>query len=883
MHLFKLLKPNTTILTPNSRLSVAVQKQFQTAQLEQQKTWWQSLDVLPITSWIERTWKEISAKDIATTPLLLKSNQENILWEEIIRKSSAYDFLLQKTATAELAKSAWETLQAWQVDIHDAALNITDDSNAFQAWATEYTQLTAEHNWINKSSLPDYIMPKLLAKQLTPPAQIILIGFTEISPQYKNLLNTYEKLGTEIIHYQSPRTAKSIQKISLTDEENEIRTMARWAKAIYDQKPENKPYYIGCVILNLDKLRSKVLQIFCETFSLPNTFTFDNRTLPFNITAGQYLLDFPVIRTAFDLLELHQDDIALDKFSNILRSPFVGDAEHEQIKRAYFETKLRNANAATIDLTQLIEKNSQYNFPNSCPKLAKRFIQFNDRLTQLNKAMPVSEWVNHFLHLLNLLGWPGERSINSFEFQVVDSWLELLNEFRTFDDILGPQKFSKALYYLNQITAKKVFQPKTPEVPIQILGILEAVELPFEHLWIMGLDDTRWPASPKPNPLIPQSLQKKLQMPHSTAEREFIYCKQLMQQIEHSANQIIYSHALKNDGTELQPSSLLSQIKEVKLEDLHLHNYLTPAETIYAKKELETLADNHAPALHENEEVRGGTHIFKQQAACPFKAFAELRLHARRLETPTLGLRPIDRGNIVHKALELVWQTIKTSDALIKLTEQDLQTVIQQAAHDAIHTNIAEQIKNPRYIALEQQRLEKLLFDWLQIEKERPAFEVIAQEHERIISIGKIDLTVRVDRIDALNDGTHMIIDYKTGKNNEIQNWFGSRPDEPQLPLYCITDNGEAIAISFAQLHPADLKFIGVAKRDVGVKTIKLLAETNSAQSAIWPHQIEEWRNVLEKLADDFSQGVATVDPKKQEETCSLCNLQPLCRIHEQK
>ncbi len=89
-----------------------------------------------------------------------------------------------------------------------------------------------------------------------------------------------------------------------------------------------------------------------------------------------------------------------------------------------------------------------------------------------------------------------------------------------------------ALEQLSQLTFNTIFQPQTPETPIQILGALEAAELPFKHLWVMQMDDSLWPSAPKPNPLLPSRLQKKYQMPHAAAERELFYCKKLTEQFK---------------------------------------------------------------------------------------------------------------------------------------------------------------------------------------------------------------------------------------------------------------------------------------------------------------------------------------------------------------
>jgi len=38
---------------------------------------------------------------------------------------------------------------------------------------------------------------------------------------------------------------------------------------------------------------------------------------------------------------------------------------------------------------------------------------------------------------------------------------------------------------------------------------------------------------------------------------------------------------------------------------------------------------------------------------------------------------------------------------------------------------------------------------------------------------------------------------------------------------------------------------------------------------------------VLNKLGDDFYEGIAIVDPKDKDKTCTRCRLESLCRINE--
>jgi hypothetical protein len=52
--------------------------------------------------------------------------------------------------------------------------------------------------------------------------------------------------------------------------------------------------------------------------------------------------------------------------------------------------------------------------------------------------------------------------------------------------------------------------------------------------------------------------------------------------------------------------------------------------------------------------------VFQYQAACPFRAFVELRLGAEDLEVPVPGLDARQRGTLIHAALEVFWTEVRT-------------------------------------------------------------------------------------------------------------------------------------------------------------------------------------------------------------------------------
>jgi hypothetical protein len=127
--------------------------------------------------------------------------------------------------------------------------------------------------------------------------------------------------------------------------------------------------------------------------------------------------------------------------------------------------------------------------------------------------------------------------------------------------------------------------------------------------------------------------------------------------------------------------------------------------------------------------------------------------------------------------------------------------------------------------------------------------------------------------MDKLADGTHAIIDYKTGSRATPNDWMGERPEEPQLPLYVVSAQEPVSAVAFAKLKTGDMKFAGFSQNEKEIPGVK------PAKS--WSGLVQYWKTELEGLATGFAEGEASVDPKKGLATCRNCDLQPLCRVHE--
>ncbi len=385
-------------------------------------------------------------------------------------------------------------------------------------------------------------------------------------------------------------------------------------------------------------------------------------------------------------------------------------------------------------------------------------------------------------------------------------------------------------------------------------------------------------------------------MPHASPERERRYAGRLSELFLHSADRVVISAPSSLDDNPIRPSTLFDDWPVQPLEAVlgrPLHS-LEPGVEIRRRyrdsARLETWQAGPAPPLDDSEAVRGGTAILTDQSACPFRAFARHRLRLQSPPEPGPGLTPAERGELLHRALELLWKTIGSRSGLEALTPESLDDHSEQASRYAVEQGAARAGTRgfgARFQAVETHRLKKLLLAWLREERKRADFEVIATESRHPLRFAGLALNTRVDRIDRLADGSQLIIDYKSGYCTPGQ-WWGPRPEQPQLPLYALlldASNGAAVnAIAFAEVSPRRCQFKGVGDQSLPESALQWNARIQSESgSRDWAEQKQHWHAALTALAEGFTSGAADVDPKhppaQSPRTCQYCDLGPVCRI----
>lgn len=887
------LESGATILTANRRLARFIKTQFDEAQRSRGRVVWHSPDILPWTSWIERCWDALStriAQDAGNeSGMLLSAVQEQSLWESIVADYvQAGDRLLQVPATARNAATAWRLMRVWHLDLPTDLSLLSADVLAFSGWSKQYAAACSKQGWLDHARLPDLVEAGCRNGRVALPARLYLAGFDELTPQQLQLLATLDEMGCPNVVLEPEANGSDAVRTRFADAEAEISAVAAWVHGLLENCPGES---IGIVVPDLNGLKGSITRIF-DDILLPKMVlpdAADKIERPYNMSLGSGLTDFPIIHAALLGLELIDGKLSLEKAGSLMRTAFIAGAETEMAKRSLLDAKLRNMGELEVPLATLLSLAKSHNAeaiprPYTSPMLAERLEKLIPLLAQLKRVKQrPSVWGIQFKLILNELGWPGERALSSEEYQAAGAWRDVLTEFSSLDVVLSDISCSSAFEHLRRLTAEAMFQPETEQVPVQILGTLEAANMLFDHVWVLGVHDEAWPSAAHPNPFLPLNLQRDLGLPHSSAARELAFAQHITSRMRASAPNVIFSYPEREGDRALRPSPLIHDLPEVDGATLAVASAPSYARLIHVASDLEQMEDNQGPALQENGLTRGGTGLFKQQAACPFRAFGEYRLSAATLEEGRIGLSPAERGTLLHRSLELAWDELKSHVQLCEASEDEITALISKAVKGAVGEMARSRPSTftQRFTELECNRLAHLLTQWLAIEKQRTPFVVLASERQQAVTMGGISVNAKIDRMDELEDGTQVIIDYKTNQPN-VKHWFGERPEEPQLPLYCAASGQNVKSVLFAQIRLGDMGFKGLSVSEGAVPGIVPFAETDFGKEfGTWEQMLASWKLVLNQLGEDFKQGKALVDPKQFPKTCAYCDLGPLCRINE--
>ena len=867
MGLFEVVGEGALYLTANHRLAAHLRTLYGKQEQQAGRTVWRTPDVLPLSVWVEREWRRAWPKQV-----LLSGAQALAVWEQIVAEDAQSASLMNPHQVAERAWSAWGLVRGWRLD-PDNWEGGSAECAGFSRWAKRYRKLCTQRKWADRYDATDWVIKAIKTGDFAPPSELIHAGFDDLSEQEKELFAALEAAGIRVSEWPRIVHEKAVvQRLAADDVKAEATLAARWVRA---RLTDNHQADIGIVVPDLGSARFHLIRALRDQLAPAAVADWDAQP-PVNFSLGRPLSDLPVIAHALLVLGVGEAAVDMARLGRIVRSPFLAGAEDEYSERAQAMEHMVNGGFVRLSLADLNTRLGDTGFP--VDELQKRVADWVRIVGRQRKPLPAGAWAAAFDGLLWQLGWPGEGANDERSRQGIRHWKKLLSEFATLDAVGTPLSRAEAARLLARMAAEAVFQP-SGQSQVKVLGTLEAAGLSFDHLWVMGLSDNAWPQATGPNPFVPYAVQREKKLPHGTPEGELAFARGITERLLAAAPEVVVSHPKQVEGREVRASPLIADVKTVEAADLMLAEDVRFVTAICQAGGTEPVIDRPAPAVPGGVTSHGGASLFADQAACPFKGFATHRLAARAPEEPWLGFDNRERGTLPHQVLELVWNELGDQATLVACSPKQLAELVKKSVEQVLENkDDARKGRSGPFVENERERLTRLTLDWLDVDRARPVpFTVVATERSETPFIGGVTVRLKVDRIDRLEGGGELLIDYKTGRASK-SGWNGERPEAPQLPLYAVTREDDIAGLAFGKLKREEgkpLKYDGVS-RIPGA-----LAEKSKGEEAeAWQERLDGWKTAITNLAMEFAAGRADVAPENPE-ACRYCNLKILCRVAE--
>ncbi|HEY5809022.1 MAG TPA: hypothetical protein VIT67_13695 [Povalibacter sp.] len=873
MSLNSLLQQGVTVLTASRRLQHALRLAFARHAHAQGLTVWPTPRALPWTTWLRQQHLELRPSASIQRRVLTPA-QATVLWNDVVASSRLATDLLNPANAARLAARSWRRLNEYLIPLEGVRDFETPEAEALYAWCTAFSRRCAGIGAIDEASLAQWAWES----ELMPREPVAFAGFDALPAGLARLAERWRDAGIlRELPVEPMRAQTSV--IAAADVASELDLAARWAR----EQSQNGQRTIGVIMADLQLRRGEVRRVFEDVFAPGARRTLSaGPALPLVIAAPAPLSSYPLVDAATLILQLALGGASSTLAGRLLRSPFLRGGHTEQSVRAQADVTLREEQRERWDWFKV----EQWASVHSCDRLAIDARAACAEVRQLPNNASASEWAQRFHALLQSVGWPGDRTPDSIEHQTLGKFHEALAQFGTLDLVAGRMNLQRAVRQFQDLLNDTQFEAESSEGAITVIDASTSAGMQFDAVWVTGLDAERWPAAAHPDPLIPLELQRRALLPEASAAGLLTQARAQLARWRASADTLTLSWPQRNGDVELARSPLLNEFAGANEPASLQSPTIALRDAIFmARPVFEYLRDERAPVLPPRA-ARGGARTIELQSRCPFRAQAEVRLAARPMPRVSLAIEPMDRGAILHRVLEDIWRHLQRQDVLLAQDEATLESRVRASAERHAHHALApDSPHRVRLTALEIESVVRLVMRLLRVERERPPFAVQLAEASEQYEIGGLSVTLRPDRIDVLEGGGELLIDYKLGDSHRRQDWLEVLPGRmrrPQLPLYGLAHANGLRGLTYVVLAPGAVEYRGWSDGTSigpGVPPYPVGTRIDLGDPGDWEALLHQWRFSLTRLAQQYVAGEAQVDPLPQE--CATCHLSTFCRIHE--
>ncbi len=333
---------------------------------------------------------------------------------------------------------------------------------------------------------------------------------------------------------------------------------------------------------------------------------------------------------------------------------------------------------------------------------------------------------------------------------------------------------------------------------LQVMGFLETRALDFKNIYITNVNEGILPLDGKGPSFLPYNLRKGFGLP-TNIEREAMYAYYFYRLIQRAQNvTLIYCNSSSDQALERSRYILQLIYSNAKIEQLTMPSTirLSAPSNLCIEKTDEVMAcmtKYLVDGNNDNAKALSPSSLITYQK-CPLLFYLQSVLSLREGDEFEEEIDARVLGNIFHKAAETLYNEISnerkttiTEEILDRtasnneLIDKHLQNAFICVLQNNKHNN---DFKIEGRNALIFEILHDYIVATLKYDKQHAPIKIVALEENYYATIDvqfnnqqhKVKVGGTIDRVDIDKNGTHRIVDYKTGSNDiqfeSINNFF---------------------------------------------------------------------------------------------------------------
>lgn len=857
------LAAGRTIIVPNRQRAAAVRLAYAWVQRAAGNLVWATPDVIAWDAWLARELLRVRQLR-GSGSVFLNVSQQHVLWQTVLASladSAERAEFLQSHADAIAA--AARLTREWRLEW--SATGVPEEALLLARALQRMDEYCHERGaFIPALARTDQLM------QLEP-TSLAFAGFHSLTPRQQEVAELFARAGRTVSHLRHAEQAAAPRAVSYPNAAAEFAAMGAWCRARLDAEPESRLL----IIYTDPRTRPAVIREAIADALDPLREDAAARGLV-ALEGGQPLLHQPLVAAGIALSRLGAEELDYGLLGSVLLSPFFDlGPEGDRVRLDLWLRRRLPQRAARADIVAQLLKVAE-----PLDAVATRLLGVLtavENCWRAGRARPF-EWAFRLTAALRAAGHPGTRPLTSEETQAWQRWLAAVEEFASLDALVEPMGVEAALGRLEALLNRVQHQAATGDAAVTVTSWRDDPIVGYDGIWVGGLGEMQSPEPPRPDAFIPLATQRSAALPQVSSTTRLAAARlQYANWAARAGGELVLSYPRVEGDLEVAPSILLQHLRiEPQANDRRPWLALGQATSELSELALPPIV---APGL-----LRAGSRLPELQRECPFRAQAELRLGAEGLVEPRIGIDPRLRGTLLHRALDLLWQRIGSSAAL---RSRPLEAWLPEIDAALVRTLEAGEWAygappTARELDREKDRCRDLLLEALKLEARRGMdFQIEAGERQLVWPVANANLNLRIDRVDRLQGGGRVVIDYKTGSRAALD-LIGDNARPVQLLAYLDALEGESrtgdiSALALLKLVPGKSEF-----RAAEDGRAQLPVPRSSRQSALpWAEQVALWRADVRGLVARHIDGDARVQPLPR--ACEYCKLPALCRIDAQQ